>query len=816
MSRRRRRRHSPVDETGATTASADASGVEVADESATPPRQRWLSLLLAWFPMVLLALGNGRHPWIPALAALAVGLLLVLNPPRNRLPYSFLFLAALIAGLPLLTLLPLPAASQLEWRQVLVTDYDLDLPDSFSAQPWVTLENSCLLMLVLLWLLWCAGHWQTAGDRMPAMRHLALGLTGLAVVALGFHFSGWQPSTWGFGTERDIGPYANRNHFACLMAMNAILCLAVAYDQLRRKKPGWVLFGLALIPCFTAVIVNTSLGGMLAFGAGVAGWLAMAALRGRSLQRLAVMGAVLLVLTAGVVLFGQHLVRQVFDSQAGILEKVTEGGRPEIYRNTLSLIQQHPLLGVGLGNFAAVFGMTHQMDEGYVRFRHPESDWLWFLAEAGWPATLAALVSLTLFLGSMGLSKSGQGSTERRERRARLTAGLAVLVSLGHGIVDVPNHNLMHALLVALLASMALHPQGLKTSRGTSLQLPFRIGGVALIAASALWFATGLGYPTPMGDSVWQRDLAKAKTLLKQGEVKTAAQVVNQVIDAAPLSWEAYFVRAETSLKLGKPSSAALADFARARAMEPNVAHLCMVEAQLWLRYDPPMAVPAWREALRREQSEETTRYATMLQAIQLHPELRPAVRGLATRARLLLAYLWTTRDEEFQATLQELISQFPQLEGMSSHERYSLFHLWRQKGDRTAMVTALQANTGWLQDGWPVLAQELAAQDRPKEAYELAQKFIVTSMTLSHDPGAKLEQLEREFLFFPSDPQRGFRLYVAQREAKQYDAAIRTLTKMAAQPTTPRHVNFELGKVYALKGDYANAWRFTALYIGG
>ena len=815
MSRRRRRRHSPGDDTGTTPSTAvDSTGV--IDERSTSPKLRALSLGLAWFPMVLLALGNGRNPWIPALAALVVGLLLVLQPSRGRLPYSYLFVAAVIAGLPLLALLPLPASGQLDWRRILVTDHNLLLPASLSAQPWVTLENWCSLLLVLLWLLWCIGHWQTSGDRMAVIRHLALGLSGLAVVALVFHFSGWQPSTWGFGTERDIGPYANRNHFACLMAMNAILCLASAYDQLRRKKSGWVIFGLALIPCFTAVIVNTSLGGILAFGAGVAAWLAMAALRGRSLQRLAIMGAVLLVLTAGVVLFGQHLVRQVFDSEVGIIEKVTEGGRPDIYWNTLSLIRQHPVLGVGLGNFAAVFGMTHQIGDGYVRFRHPESDWLWFLAEAGWPATLAVLVSLVFFLLSMGLGHASQGSTERRERRARLTAGLAVLVSLGHGIVDVPNHNLVHAVLVAMLASMALHPQRTKADRGTTLQLPFRIGGAGLLVVSALWLATGLGYPTPMGDSVWQRDLARAKALLKQGEVQAALPVVNQVIDAAPLNWEAYFVRAETHLKLGKSSAVVLADFARARAMEPNVANLCMVEAQLWLRYDPQMAVPAWREALRREKSEEVTRYTLMLQAAQLNPELRPAVRDLATRSRLLLAYLWTTHGDDFRDTAKELITRFPNLEGLSSHERYSFFHLWRQKGDRMAMVKALQTNEEWLRDGWPILAEELAAQGQPKEAFELAQKFIVTSITLTSEPGVKMGQLEQDFLFFPNDPQRGFKLYVAQREAKLYDAALTTLTKMAAQPTTPKHVNFELGKIHALKGDHAKAWEFTARYIRG
>ena len=773
-------------------------------------------MFLVWFPILLLVLGNGRNPWVPALAAMAVGILLVLNPPRNRLPYSFLFVAACMAIVPLLALLPLPLAAQLGWRQALVSDHDLILPATWSAQPWVTLENWCSMMIVILWLGWGAGHWQTSGDRMPVMRQLALGLSLLAIVALAFHFTGWQPASWGVGTEKDIGPYANRNHFACLMAINAVLCIATAYDLLRRKNALWVIFGLGVVPSFAAVMVNTSLGGMLVFSAGIAAWLGLATLRGRSLQKLAVAGSIVLVLTAGIVLFGQHLLGQMFDSQVGIIEKMTEGARPLVYQNTLELVAQHAVIGVGLGNFAAVFGMTNTMAEGYVRFRHPESDWLWFLAEAGWLATLVLLISLVLFLYWMGLWKASQGSTQRRERRVRLAAGLSVLVSLGHGMVDVPNHTLAHALIVALLASMALHPQRLNASPGHTAALPFRVGGLLLIGAAALWGATGLGYKTPMGESIWRRDLARSKALLKQGEVKTAAEAIEHVIEVAPLSWEAYFVRAEASLKLGQPSGYALADFARARALEPNVANLCMVEARLWLRYDPQMAVPAWREALRREKSEDATRYGQMLQAVQLHPELRSAVRDLATRARLMLGYLATTQGDEFQQTLTELVSRFPQLEGMSSYERFLLFHHWRERGDRSELVKALQANPEWLKDGWRVLADELAAQGKPKEAFEIAHQFIVTSMNLTADPTVKLEQLEREFLFAPSDPQRGFRLYVAQRDAKQLDAALSTLTKMAAQPNAPKHVNFELGRVHALKGEYDRAWEFTARYIHG
>ena len=138
MSRRRKRKPQAPEE-GPLTGSTTEPESEALNELSISPRQRRLSMFLAWFPLLLLALGNGRNPWVPALAAAVVGCLLVMNPPRNRLPYSFLFLSAAMALSPLLALLPLPAARHLDWRQALVTDHGFTLPITLSVHPWVTL-----------------------------------------------------------------------------------------------------------------------------------------------------------------------------------------------------------------------------------------------------------------------------------------------------------------------------------------------------------------------------------------------------------------------------------------------------------------------------------------------------------------------------------------------------------------------------------------------------------------------------------------------------------------------------------------------------
>ena len=96
------------------------------------------------------------------------------------------------------------------------------------------------------------------------------------------------------------------------------------------------------------------------------------------------------------------------------------------------------MIGIGLGNFSGVFGLTNHLANVYTRYRHPESDLLWFAAEAGWPAALAGSLGVLLFIAWMGPWRSVSKSARKTERRLRLAAGLAVLLALVHGVIDTP------------------------------------------------------------------------------------------------------------------------------------------------------------------------------------------------------------------------------------------------------------------------------------------------------------------------------------------------------------------------------------------
>ncbi|HHQ47300.1 MAG TPA: O-antigen ligase domain-containing protein, partial [Acidobacteria bacterium] len=73
------------------------------------------------------------------------------------------------------------------------------------------------------------------------------------------------------------------------------------------------------------------------------------------------------------------------------------GGRLFLWRTTLHMVRDHPLLGVGGGNWRIVFpayaGNRHMMRDIWKTPRRPHNDYLWILAENG-PAGLLAYLAM--------------------------------------------------------------------------------------------------------------------------------------------------------------------------------------------------------------------------------------------------------------------------------------------------------------------------------------------------------------------------------------------------------------------------------------
>lgn len=221
----------------------------------------------------------------------------------------------------------------------------------------------------------------------------------------------WKPNAPG----NIFGPFINRNHFAGWMLMAAPLAFGYALGLLDRGRPkseGWgswsrwfgspegsrvFLALLAVLAMGASIVTSGSRSGMVSFvvaiGMGtVFVWRAFFS-RARSALVLAV-GAVLVVLAvfywAG---FGVAVNRFSTASEDA-------GGRIGAWRDTIRIIRDFPIFGVGLNGYGTAM-LVYQSGDRRLFYKEAHNDYLQIAAEGGllfvFPALLAvAIVALQI------------------------------------------------------------------------------------------------------------------------------------------------------------------------------------------------------------------------------------------------------------------------------------------------------------------------------------------------------------------------------------------------------------------------------------
>jgi O-antigen ligase len=552
--------------------------------------------------LVAIACGGATTRAVQVFVLIGLGLLWFLAPARRTPSRGFVVCAAGLIVLALMAWLPASWFAVEPWRRGLLS-LGIPLGSTLSPQPWLSAEAGLWLIIGLAWVAWLLGQSWTASARGVAMRVLASGIVLTAAVALtarAFHFSmpGWR-------SDNGFGPFPNRNHTGHVLALGGMLafgCVADAWRRDWRKALPW-LIGVMVI--LFALVVNYSRGGLLLFFGAVVLWSALEAWRRKSWKTLGVGASIVLVLISLVLIAGGAFAGRFAggaDSQIAF--------RVWIWRDTLALIHVSPWCGIGLGNFTALFPFYRHASLNQQSVLHPESDWLLLAAELGWVGVALALGAAFFILREAFPFAAG---SHRHLRGAAFAAAIAALV---HGAIDVPGHRVgsaFMALFVMVLASNeapgASHSKIAATfSRG--------LGLLALGAALVL---------------SWCPDYAtRAEILSRASRFAEAEATANRALDRAPLDWHIYFLRAGARACLGH-NLEALADFRRARTLEPHYAGVPFEEGKFWLQTQPALALTVWREALRRVDSpEDEALYGAMLAAAPDDVEFRTGLFALA------------------------------------------------------------------------------------------------------------------------------------------------------------------------------------------
>jgi len=321
--------------------------------------------------------------------------------------------AALIA-LVVLQILPLPVfLAQLYPSPH--TAFAGDARHTLSIAPYQTVSHLLLLVTFLtafyLVLLVCK-------DR-EAKKRLVYSLVALgafeAFYGLLQYLTGWQ-QIFGYVKkyylEDATGTYINRNHFAGLLEMTLPFTVALALrlaGNLRRAverseaKARQLLSARELLPLvfllflavaiFAALVFSRSRMGIISALVSLMAIFALAGGSSSSKRTRAVIALAFFVGVVGMVLWvGSDPVVMRFET-LGHEYNETGQNRISIWRDTLALIRQHPLLGTGLGTFSVAYTSV-QSSFLNLLVDHAHCDYLELVSELGLPGGILVFASI--------------------------------------------------------------------------------------------------------------------------------------------------------------------------------------------------------------------------------------------------------------------------------------------------------------------------------------------------------------------------------------------------------------------------------------
>ncbi len=752
--------------------------------------------------LVVLAvfLGGATQRWSEAVVLGGFAILLLARPPRMSLGPVLNTVALLFLALAATAFLPAHWFTIPAWRVALTKDLGIQLPATVSPQPWMTADSLVLLLAGMAWIYYLTTLDIQLRDIRMSARVFAGGMMALAALSIFLHLRGQALPFW--HNARGFGPFPNRNQTGDLFGISTLVLLGCMQDDFRRGHKRWLLWLLGVGLMVAALIYAYSRAGILILVVGCAAWLVRFAFRKWSGAGLAIAASLLLVLFAGLLVFGGETIER-FHLRLGSEGSVTADYRWLIFRDTWTMIKTSPWVGLGLGNFESVFALFRDASRGLTRSLHPESDWLWVWAEMGWPALVLLLV------GGLLLVRRALPLKEGTNQRLRYTALVGSLLFLLHGCVDVSGHRFGTFLAGTLLLGIAQYrPLTLKCSRVAPWL--FRVVGLFLAVMSVAWFFAWRR-ELPLPGRIGVENARRAATVANRGHrFAEAIAIVDRGLEWAPLDWQLYFLRAIARIGQRQPVANAVEDFRRARFLEPSAYQLPYEEGKAWLGWQPALAITAWREALQRGTPAHARIYPRMLSdAAAYDARVHEALREFAiNRPGLTINYLEDANPTRFEAEIRDLLARDPALAQFTPAQKRRLFELWSRQDSLDELVRQVESHPEWLKFAWPGMARYHAARGEYAEAWQFVRQHAPAPVLPQPAAEEPIPQLEKDLYASPDDVAVGYALYRAQMAAGRTDDALATARHFTARSNSPAYFYYLVAKAWAAKGEPERAWR--------
>ena len=770
--------------------------VRPSDEAAVS----WATFVLPLLALFGSFLGGATQRWSEGIVLAGFALLLVARPPRVSLGWALNTLALLFLALAATAFFPARWFLTPTWRTALTNDLGVALPPTLSVQPWLSLDCCVTLIAGLAWIYYVTTLEAHLHDIRRAARVFAGGMIALAALCILLYRLHRPLPFW--HNVRDFGPYPNRSQTGDLFGIATVLVLGCMQDDFSRghkRGIGWLIGAGVLV---AALILDFSRAGILILVLGVVAWLAQLVFRKWSGTGLAVAILVLLVLLTVLLLFGGETIAR-FHLRVGSDESMTFDFRWLIFRDAWTMIKASPWCGVGLGNFESVFALFPDLSRGVTRALDPASDWLWLWSEMGWPSVVIVLLGFALFVRRVFPLREGTN------QRLRYAALVGVSLFTLHGLVNVSAHRLGTFLAGTLLLGFSqFRPAATEPSRWPPIV--FRLVGVLLLVIGTAWFFS------------WRRELLlpgyvgvenakSAATIDNRGyRYAEALAATDDGLRWAPLDGQLYFIRGVARIGVHEPMASALADFRRARFLEPSAYELPFEEGKVWLGSHPTLALTAWREALRRRSPDAAGLYSQMFSLAKEYDTR--VLAGLADLAAdnpsLTITYLENLPTGELPAALGRLLKRDPALAQFDAAQKTRLFALWVRYEPLDDLARAVAAHPQWIEFAWPGMVGWHAARGEFEAAWQLIRRFATPPALPSAPLDLPLAQLQQKFHANPDDDAAGYALYHAQVLAGKTDDALATIQHFTAQPNAPAYFLYLQAEAWGAKQNWERAWK--------
>lgn len=683
-----------------------------------------------------------------------------------------------LAGIVILIVKELAPATwfgQIDWRDTLADNYGVRFPWTHHPEPGRALDVWLTGAIATVFFLWVRTLAAERDDRPVLAWSLFISAAVLATVA--FATRGIDPNAiYGLRVSQGwtgFGPFPNRNHTACFLAMGAVLgsgCIAWAGA---RRNIGAVIVGVLLLGLVLVALLEThSRGGIVALGAAMILFLGLVLLKWPNWRAVAgITGAALLIGTLGAISGAETVARFSRTNLSGLISTQT---RLAIWQDARAMWADARWLGHGAGSFASVFPMYQNVELDMQSVVHPESSWLLWLTELGLiPVLLGATGFAMLVIPSLRAAFASHSSFFFRAAGFAAAGGLLV-----HAWIDVPAGRWG-------TGGFAIAALALACPRRWSAPTETRAPLAALApAAAALFWALPFFFDAPAWTPLQLRRLLDREMMT--GEVPIPK--LQRTLACFPMNAPLHHLLGLRLMERSATAAAAQQHFRTAVRLVPASWMLPQTQARACLSKWPNLALHYWQLAVERGGHRVEELFGEALKETAQLPNAAP---------------IWASYVEAHPQLALIYADRLPQDEGRAFFELW-----WRERGLAPLTLRPRElrdfyrlaprwGNAGqfveWMrhrpelkEKDFRIWARLLHDWGADAAAWRLLASAVAEPQFPKSPPKIRRSDLEARWLANPADPVNARNLAHVVSDAGDGKAAQRLIFTIAERPGAP------------------------------